>query len=492
MIFRRIFPLLTALWLQFAPVVARLEPMAATLVHPMALLLRWLAAGTAVTGAFHAVSGATGLTVTGSTGVIPTGDPIPATNGAAFTVRFQIKSVQYGIPKTYTYQDLPPGVTRVSAKPDTLQGKPTQSGDYFVTITGWEQSNASGHSAEFVALISVHGIPPVITKQPTNQTVDAGGRATFSVTATGEAPLSYQWLYEDLEINGTEATLVLDSVTADNAGHYRVRVDSPAGPTFSDFATLTVVAPTPPQISREPVDTVGIEGGTVTLEVVATGVEPLTYAWLKEGVEIGDPAINAQLQLGPLTANDAGEYQVRITNPGGDTLSRKVRLTVNAATTLPTILSQTGDLTAFPGESLHLGVTLSVVAGAPAPSFSWEKDGQPVPGATASSLALGPISAADAGSYRIKLQSGGDSLLGNPIQVTVAPRPVLDLALATGGLSVGFSAAAGRDFVLEAQSALGGPWVALRTVSATAGRVESIEAIGLVPQFFRVRLVPLP
>ena len=37
------------------------------------------------------------------------------------------------------------------------------------------------------------GTAPVITHQPTNQTVSVGGTASFSVTATGTAPLHYQW-----------------------------------------------------------------------------------------------------------------------------------------------------------------------------------------------------------------------------------------------------------------------------------------------------------
>lgn len=571
---------MTALWLQFAPMLVRLEPVAAPFLQPVVMLLRWLAAGTAVTGAFHAVSGATGLTITGSSGSIPSTSAIPATNGASFTVRFQINSSQYGIPKTYTYVDLPPGITRVSAKPDTLQGKPTRSGDYFVTVRGWEKANASGFTAEFSVLISVHGIAPVITQQPTNQTANVGDTVTFKVAATGEAPLSYQWLYEDLEINATEPTLTLANITTDLAGRYRVRVDSPAGPTFSEFATLTVVAPPPAQITQEPVDAVAFEGGPASFEVVATGAEPLTYAWLKDGFELGGDAIGARLQLGPIAANDAGEYQVRITNPGGDVFSRKVQLTVqplvsptlssqptsqrvkvgspvtlsvtavgaepleyfwmkdgqelggtatNASLTLPavtaadagdyrvrvhnpggdtlsdiaslaveaagvppSILTQTGDLAVFPGEFLHLTVTVKGTAGDPPPTVIWQKDGQDLPASTGTSLSLGPVTGTTAGAYRAKVVGPGGTTLGTPIQLLVSPLPVLDTTQSLAGLKVGFSSVAGRSFVLEAQAALSEPWQVKQTLAATAARTEVLEPIAASAQYFRVRLVALP
>ncbi|HUO65943.1 MAG TPA: immunoglobulin domain-containing protein, partial [Gammaproteobacteria bacterium] len=35
---------------------------------------------------------------------------------------------------------------------------------------------------------------PSIATQPANQTAAVGGTATFTVVATGSAPLSYQWL----------------------------------------------------------------------------------------------------------------------------------------------------------------------------------------------------------------------------------------------------------------------------------------------------------
>ena len=49
-------------------------------------------------------------------------------------------------------------------------------------------------------------LPPVITSQPTNQTVVADSNVTFTVTATGFAPLAYQWYFNGNALSGATET----------------------------------------------------------------------------------------------------------------------------------------------------------------------------------------------------------------------------------------------------------------------------------------------
>ena len=64
-------------------------------------------------------------------------------------------------------------------------------------------------------------VPPVITSQPTNQTVMVGQSASFSVLANGTPPFSYQWSFNTTNIVGaTNATLTLPSAQLTNAGLY--------------------------------------------------------------------------------------------------------------------------------------------------------------------------------------------------------------------------------------------------------------------------------
>ena len=51
------------------------------------------------------------------------------------------------------------------------------------------------------------GVAPSITAQPASQTVLAGSTATFSVTAAGTAPLSYQWQFSGTNLAGATGSL---------------------------------------------------------------------------------------------------------------------------------------------------------------------------------------------------------------------------------------------------------------------------------------------
>jgi Immunoglobulin I-set domain len=85
---------------------------------------------------------------------------------------------------------------------------------------------------------------PTITTQPTNASVTVGQTATFSVTATGSAPLSYQWMQGSTAISGaTSASYATPATIAANSGEqFQVQVSNTAGSVTSNMATLTVTA----------------------------------------------------------------------------------------------------------------------------------------------------------------------------------------------------------------------------------------------------------
>lgn len=92
------------------------------------------------------------------------------------------------------------------------------------------------------------GLPPVITGQPLNQTVNWRANASFGVAAVGEGTLSYQWqkgmtdLVNGLHYSGaTTATLTILSATDQEAGEYRCVVGNAYGSVTSNTATLTVL-----------------------------------------------------------------------------------------------------------------------------------------------------------------------------------------------------------------------------------------------------------
>ena len=88
-----------------------------------------------------------------------------------------------------------------------------------------------------------------ITTQPTNTTAECGGDATFSVTAAGTEPLHYQWQFGAAPVGIDSSNLVLNSVSAANAGSYTVVITNSSGSITSQVATLAVQDTTPPVIT---------------------------------------------------------------------------------------------------------------------------------------------------------------------------------------------------------------------------------------------------
>lgn len=110
-----------------------------------------------------------------------------------------------------------------------------------------EVSNSSGTVSSASATLTVDAPPavlasaPTITLQPTSLIVNNGGSALFSVTATGDPVLEYQWMKNDNPIGGANSpTLALTGVKVADAGSYSVRVSNSHGSIVSLPANLTV------------------------------------------------------------------------------------------------------------------------------------------------------------------------------------------------------------------------------------------------------------
>ena len=112
----------------------------------------------------------------------------------------------------------------------------SQAGNYFTTA-----SNSAGVVTSAVAQLTVR-VPPAISSQPTNRTVLRGGNAAFLVSATGTAPLGYQWNFKGTNLAGaTSNALTLLNVQPGNAGSYAVIITNSAGSITSSAALLRVL-----------------------------------------------------------------------------------------------------------------------------------------------------------------------------------------------------------------------------------------------------------
>ena len=111
---------------------------------------------------------------------------------------------------------------------------------FAVTVT-----NGAGQVASNNATLTViGGNAPAITTQPASITVTQGTVASFSVSASGDAPLSYQWLRNGVHIPGATSFVytLLSPTLDDNLAAFAVAVGNPFGQVLSANAVLTVVS----------------------------------------------------------------------------------------------------------------------------------------------------------------------------------------------------------------------------------------------------------
>ncbi|MEO5801933.1 MAG: immunoglobulin domain-containing protein [Verrucomicrobiota bacterium] len=114
----------------------------------------------------------------------------------------------------------------------------SDSGSYSVIVT-----NSTGTSTSSNATLIVN-TPPTITAHPLTQSVTISNDVTLNVSASGSAPLNYQWLFNGTNIFGaTNSLLPLTNVQLANEGDYGVLVSNFLGTASSSNATLTVIVP---------------------------------------------------------------------------------------------------------------------------------------------------------------------------------------------------------------------------------------------------------
>ena len=326
----------------------------------------------------------------------------------------------------------------------------TNTGNYDVVVT-----NYGGSITSSVASLTVASTPVILMLQPTNQAVGVGSTPSFTVTAVGTLPLSYQW-----QVNGTNLTngfyngsysiggattnvLTIGNAQTNNTSlNYTVIVTNTSGSVTSSFLSLTVTN-IPPTIltNGQPVSQTNSVGSTITLVVSATGTPPFTYQWqvnqtnLVDGTNLVDEdvingATNSVLTISNAqTNNSSTNYTVIVTGPGGSVTSSNA--TVLVTNIPPSIILQPTNQTAASGST----VTLAVVATGTAPlGYQWQAvqagvtnflvDGGQISGSTNATLVISNVQLANSGSYLVTVSNPAGSVLSSNAVLTVLAAPV--------------------------------------------------------------------
>lgn len=180
------------------------------------------------------------------------------------------------------------------------------AGDYTLVV-----SSSFGSVTSAVATLTVL-LPPAIVSPPANQTAGLGSNATFTVAATGTAPLAYQWLFNGTNLpNQTSQSLNLTNVQWSDGGNYSVIITNNYGSVTSSVVTLTVGWP--PSVASQPTNLMVAVGNTALLSVGAAGDGPFSYQWQFNGTN-----------LPPIVITVAGSGSIGFSGDGGAATNAKL------------------------------------------------------------------------------------------------------------------------------------------------------------------------
>ena len=339
----------------------------------------------------------------------------------------------------------------------------------FLRMQGVVRATAYGYSLfEFQAFGA--NTPAIITP-PTAQTVSAGSTATFSVVASSNGPLTYQWLRNGVALAGANAASYTTPIvqSADSGSTFAVKVTNAAGTSAPSAVTLTVTSSTPstPNLALHKTATDSSSQNEASLGAAFAFDGSLTSRWASVSGTTADPSWLA-VDLGASSTvnqvilrweNAYGKaYQIQV-SPDGSTWTtvftqtagqggvenisfpavsaRYVRMqgTVRAtaygyslyefevygpASVAPSITTAPASQSAAPGST----ATFNVVATGGGPLvYQWLRNGVAIAGANAASYTTPVLSAADNGAQFTVTVSNSDgtaSVTSTPATLTVA------------------------------------------------------------------------
>ena len=282
-------------------------------------------------------------------------------------------------------------------------------------------------SSTFVVQMTGTGVAvaPSIGAQPLSESILVGQTATFSVSASGTAPLSYQWYKNGAVISGATSlsyTTPSESIS-DNGALFSVTVSNSAGSLTSSGATLSVTtSPVAPSITTQPTGQTVFAGQTATFSVIANGTSPLSYQWRKNGTSISGATFANYTTPAETTSDNGALFSVVVSNSAGNVTSNNASLTVNPDPVAPSITVQPASQTITAGQT----ATFSVSASGTAPlSYQWEKNGAAISGATSSTYITPAETNSDTGAlFSVVVSNSAGTATSNSAVLTVNPASV--------------------------------------------------------------------
>ncbi len=376
--------------------------------------------------------------------------------------------------------------------------------------TGWSDGGAAAHAvtptvdttyaATFQAVVA-----PSITSHPANHIGSPGQPATFTVTATGTAPLAYRWRRDGVDIAGAGGAAstytIANPQPADSGAQFTVAVSNAVGTVFSNAGVLTVTSNVPPVAAITTPAAGLLYAGGMTVTFAGTGTDPdgtpttlpaSAFTWRVDfhhdththPVLLATTGITSGSFVVPASGETSPDVWYRIhltvTDPGGlthsverDVFPRKVRLTLDT--------SPSGLQVRLDGQPVSAPVSVDSVAGVVRTIAA--------PAQTAAGASYEWTGWSDGGAATHAVTPTETTTLAATFQavsVLASPPPPASFTAAVNGASLHLSWArsvGAETYILEAGTAPG----LANLVNRPIGDVTSIE--GLVPpRTYYVRL----
>ncbi len=181
-----------------------------------------------------------------------------------------------------------------------------------------------------------------------------------------------------------------------------------------------------PVITRQPQSQTVRAGSPATFTVAVTGLEPFSYRWRRDGVDLIDGAnvsgaTTDTLRLSAVNPSEGGAYSVLILNAAGPALSVDARLEVTVVPS-PVIAMHPRSATVTRGQPSALVV---LVNGTGPFTYAWTRNGSPVhdggtvSGALTATLRIAEVQPSDEGEYQVRVTNEGGTVLSEVARLTV-------------------------------------------------------------------------
>lgn len=303
----------------------------------------------------------------------------------------------------------------------TYTGTKTGSFNPTVALVGGSINSSLSIDESTPGQIKLVAVPQVaLTCQPQDLIVSTNDPATFSVCATGSAPIGYQWYFYGnnsnntpiLEPGATNSSFTISNAQPSDTGLYAVVVSNNYNFVQSRFASLIVGDVCP--VLNGPFNQTVIQGNNANFSTTVTIANPYpTFQWQTNGVSVNG-ATNTSLTL----------TNVQYAALNGATVSviasNRACMTTNSATLTilvpPVINPQPTNLTVNVGDT---AVFTSGATGVPTPGLQWLKNNAVIANQTNSTLIIANAQGSDIANYQLVATNSASSVTSVVARLTV-------------------------------------------------------------------------